>query len=328
MRTLTSAEIIFLGQVQAARQTWEQLHDTALALFGLRARSITCSRVTVPGNGQEFAQGPELIVTDASGQALPIDPAAPWWQMQDCQLMQGDHWQHAHLAVPIGATLPEPIRSALRSYLEAALHIEFVQTWEAAPPLVIMADLAQPPALPFHQVQTADGHLLSAAAIIQAGQEWERHRTWDHIRAYVHQLYGPHAGKMTITSVWIYNDESYNERPFFRVIDGNDRQIPYDLTLPWWQRLRLTPDKIAAYCDAHQPRAAGEREPIDYDGASWEDRSELIPASMSTALDQLRTDLLGMQFREIWEEPPAAETEYDLLTPPPLHYPILMADAT
>lgn len=324
MRELTQDDIIYLGQVQAARQTWLRLHDVAVALYGPNARFVTCSRVTVPIDDQTYMQGPELIVCDAARHALPFDPNASWWQTQDHQAMQDVQWQRAHLDVPIGASLPEPLRTELQTYIEATLSIECVQAWKPAPPLVMTVDLAAPPVLPFHQVQTDTGQLLDAEAIIQAGRERERYRTWARVREYAHMLYGPQAARMDVTTLWVYNDSSYNERPFFHVLDAEERQIPYDLTSPWWQRFGFTPDEIAAYAAEHPQKEPGEREPVDYEGFSWEDNTERFMEAVSTALDLLRRDLLGIEFGEIWEYAEPDETAYDLLTPPPLSFPILL----
>jgi hypothetical protein len=329
MRDLTPDDIIFLGQVQSARQTWQHLHDTAFALYGPNARFVTFSHVTVTTGEQSYIQGPELIVCDAAHHALPFDSDAPWWQTQDHHIMQTDQWQRAHLDAPIGASLPEPLRTNLQAYVEATLGIEFLQVWESAPPLVMTADLADPPALPFHHVQTDAGQPLDVEAMIQAGQEWERHRTWARVREYAHMLYGPQAVRMAITTLWVYNDSSYDERPFFHVLDADERQIPYDLTLPWWQRFGFTPGEIAAYVAEHQQKAAGEREPVDYDGVSWEDtwgedRTEHFTEAIGAALNLLRRDLLGIEFGEVWEYTSSDETDYDLLTPPSLSYPHLL----
>jgi hypothetical protein len=323
MRELTPDDIIFQGKVQGAQQTWQRLHDIAVALYGSSARFVTCSQVTVSGGEQTLMQGPELIVCDATHHALPFDPSASWWQTQDHQMMQNDQWQQAHLDVPLGASLPEPLHTSLQAYAEAMLGVEFIQAWESTPPLVVTADLASPPTLPFRVVQTDAGQLLDARAMIQAGHDWERYRTWARVREYVQMLYGPHAVRMAITTLWVYNDSSYDERPVFQVLDADERQIPYDLTLPWWQRFAFTPDEIAAYAVEHPQKAPGERETIDYEGASWEDTTERSTEAVNTALNLLRSDLLGIEFREIWENESPEMTEYDLLTPPPLRYPSL-----
>jgi hypothetical protein len=341
MRELAQDEIIFLGRAQAALRVWQGLHDVAVALYGAQARFVTCSVITVPVSETEFERGPEVIVCDADRAVLPFDPAAEWWQAQDCRVMTEDLWQNAHLDVLIGASLPDPISTALRGYVEERLGIEFIHAWEAAPPLVMTADLSAPPMLPFVNVQTGAlkipvlpfaglptdaGRLLDAAAIIQAGNEWEGYRLWARVREYTHMLYGPQAVRMEITSLWIYNDSSYDERPYFTVLDAEDRQIAYDLTLPWWRRFAFAPDAIARYAEEHPQKAPGERSPITYESVTWEDATSVFPGQLGVMLDTLRRDLLGIEFSEIWGFQDAKETDYDLLTPPVLTYPVIMAD--
>ena len=322
LQKLTQDDIILLGHKQSARHVWQACYDLGLNLYGSKAHTLTCS-IVMGEIGAETFQGPEIVACDAQGDVLPFDPTTSWWKRQNCSsIVTPEQWLHAHLDVLIGASLPEPVKSALRTEVEEKLAIEFLHIWEWEPvlPRVMTVDLTLPPTLAFRDVCNSAGERLDDMSIIQAGHEWETVRAWSHVRDYARLLYGSRATTLEITSMWAYNDMSFNAHPYFYVLDVDQRQVAYDLTLPWWQRFTITPEDIVAYSRRHTPVALEKRSPIDEDRLNWEDSDEVISESIQQSLYILRRDLLAFTFGEVREYQTHEVRIYDLITPPAITY--------
>jgi|GEM_PF-7069266 len=171
LQKLTQDDIILLGHKQSARHVWQACYDLGLNLYGSKAHTLTCS-IVMGEIGAETFQGPEIVACDAQGDVLPFDPTTSWWKRQNCSsIVTPEQWLHAHLDVLIGASLPEPVKSALRTEVEEKLAIEFLHIWEWEPvlPRVMTVDLTLPPTLAFRDVCDSAGERLDDMSIIQAG---------------------------------------------------------------------------------------------------------------------------------------------------------------
>src|SRR5215472_14610009 len=89
--------------------------------------------------------------------------------------------------------------------------------------------------------------VLSPDEVVRLGQEYETYRRWEAVRDFATALYGPRAHQVTISVMSEYNDPSYDERASILVSDAEENALPYDFSLPWWQRFCVSDEQMAEY---------------------------------------------------------------------------------
>ncbi|MGZ3666027.1 MAG: hypothetical protein ACXVDA_16275 [Ktedonobacterales bacterium] len=345
IRHLTTTEVLHLGRAYETRRYWRKLRDVIFSLYGEGSRYVTQTVLTTRddstlASGVQGSLGAQFLVTDTEHKVMPLDLTATWWQERVLTPDERSLVTTAHLDSMLGESLPEDLQYTLRRYVEDHLGDLFLTTWEEQSPLVNTYDLATLPALPFERVLVDDAgerRELREDEGIVAAKEYARYAMWEREKEYTHLLYGPQAMRMVKTTSWIYNDNSYDEMPTFDVYDAEGRRLSYDFSLPWWSRFGFGSEAIAAYRKRHplSNESRTKRDPAlinddhdknDVDYNMNDDDDELFNEPIINALNVLRRDLLEIQFDEIWDYVDPDTTEYDLIKPPPLHFPALILD--
>jgi hypothetical protein len=127
-------------------------------------------------------------------------------------------------------------------------------------------------------VNTSAGRMRPATyhEILAVLRQLEAQAEWEAVRDFAHRLFGKRAHHVQIVTGDAYDDEHY-----YRVVenvivyDAEDTPLPYDLTLPYWTRVRPHQDAEASSlladfegslreeeARATEPLSQGEREQI------------------------------------------------------------------
>jgi hypothetical protein len=162
---------------------------------------------------------------------------------------------------------------------------------------------------------------LSRDEIIQLCQELEDRARWEGARDYVSALYGleardshillPHQITVSLESARL-DRSTYEESVSILVTDSRNHLLPFDLSRYWWSQFALSEDTIAVLLADTTGKLANIR-PLD-DGAIYH------------ALQDLCTELLGIEFRQHQRPHDPITFMYTIDTPPSISYSAVYVD--
>jgi hypothetical protein len=153
--------------------------------------------------------------------------------------------------------------------------------------------------------------VLSPDEIVRLGQEYEIYHRWEAVRAFAAALYGPLAYQVTISVMSEYNDSSYDERASIVVTDATGNALPYDFSLPWWQRFCISDEQIAEYLEK------------DHSGSLTSTRCLGDGDEVYEALRTWCAEDLEIDFSEHWRPHDPIAFTYLLGTPPLISHPLV-----